>query len=405
MSGVSAAAPSGALAAVKTLAMAPVLEDLGVRADRVRTPGDAPSVHSEGLHALLGVGEKEHDAARLAGAIVDFAREQSSPDGSVLLFLAGARADAEVAAFRNALWPFAHVVALYRLSHREVVRTTLEKSEGLRRGSGLHGVVLVAERRERVLAPDATIKKFDRNAAGWNGEPGRPGYAHFRWMRRFVARFADAASARRILDFGCGAGWVGIEAALRAREAELCAFDPSPEMVRIAAENARASGVSRFSGRTGFGEDPPFPAAGEAPFDLVYSSGVVSFARDRERWLDGLVRTIASGGTLVFGDIQRDSLGMRRRRREKPLLPLREMNAWTREEARSALERRGLRFESWCGYQLTRPVPQIAHWSDTKLGGFLSRPLLWTNQAASALLRDRAPQRFDSWVMRLRRET
>ena len=402
LGGPSASSAIGALGAVKTLALAPVLDDLGIRAERVRTFGEPPSSHTEGRHALLAVAESARNSIELASSIVELAQRESSPDGALLLLLAGARSDGEIAAFRNMLWPFAHVVALYRLSHRDVVRATLEKSEGLRRGSGLHGVLLVAYRRETVLAPEATVKKFDRNAAGWNGEPGRPGYAHFRWMRRFVARFADSARARRILDFGCGAGWVGIEAALCAESAELCAFDPSPEMVRIAEENARAAGLARFVGRTGFGEEPPFPAAAEDPFDLVYSSGVISFARDRERWLDGLVRTIARGGTLVIGDIHRDSLGMQKRRREKPLLPLREMNAATREEVREALERRGLAFERWAGYQLTRPIPQLMHWSDTKLGGALSLPLLWCNKAASATLADKSPERFDSWVMRLR---
>jgi SAM-dependent methyltransferase len=391
------------LAPLKALAMAPVLEDLGIRAERVRTIGDPPSGHSEGLHAMLAVPEGSRDAAAFAPEILEFARRETSNDGTLLLLLGGVRTEAEIAAFRNSLWPFAHVVALYRLSNREVVRVTLEKSEGLRRGSGLHGVVLVASRRETVLAPAATVQKFDRNAAGWNGEPGRPGYAHFRWMRRFVARFADTSGARRILDFGCGAGWVGIEAALGAREAELCAFDPSPEMVKLAEENARRAGIQRFTGRTGFGEEPPFPSGSEPDFDLVYSSGVVSFAHDRERWLDGLARTVPRGGALVIGDIQRDSLGMQRRRREKALLPLREMNACTREEVRSALERRGLAFEQWAGYQLTRPVPQLAYWSDTKLNGFLSPPLLWANRAASRILRDKHPERFDSWVMRLRK--
>ena len=143
---------------------------------------------------------------------------------------------------------------------------------------------------------------------------------------------------------------------------------------------------------------------GEAPFDLVYSSGVISFARDRESWLDGLVRTLAIGGTLVIGDINRASLGMQKRRYQKSLLPLREMNAFTREEVRAALEQRGLAFEHWAGYQVTRPIPQLMHWNETRLRGALSRPLLWVNRAASALLGDKHPERFDSWVMRFRRQ-
>jgi SAM-dependent methyltransferase len=389
------------------MALAPVLEDLGIRADRVRTIGDPPTAHSEGRHALVGVPAERRDAAGLAPAILEFAERETSADGTLLVFLASVREEAELAAFRNALWPAFHVVAFYRLSNREVARATLEKREILRRGSGLTGVALVARRRATVLAPDATVKKFDRNASGWNGEPGGPGYAHFRWMRRYVARFADTRSARRILDFGCGAGWVGIEAALSAAEhgpaPELCAFDPSPEMVKIAEENARAAGLAHFTGRTGFGEDPPFPAAGEAPFDLVYSSGVISFAGDRERWLDGLARALAGGGTLVIGDINRRSRGMQQRRDTKALLPLREMNACTREEVRSGLEARGLVFESWAGYQLTRPIPQLMHWNETRLAGVLSRPLLWSNQLACALIGGARPDAFDSWVMRLER--
>jgi hypothetical protein len=81
------------------------------------------------------------------------------------------------------------------------------------------------------------------------------------------------------------------------------------------------------------------------------------------------------------------------------------MNARTREEVRAALERRGFAFEAWCGYQLTYPIPQLSHWSERKLGGALNGPLLWWNRRACA--RELAsgakdPDRFDSWVMRLR---
>ena len=48
-------------------------------------------------------------------------------------------------------------------------------------------------------------------------------------------------------------------------------------------------------------------------FDLVISSGVVSFSPDIDRWVDGLVGAVAPKGTLVVGDIHRDSRGFRRR--------------------------------------------------------------------------------------------
>ncbi|MCA8978928.1 MAG: class I SAM-dependent methyltransferase, partial [Planctomycetes bacterium] len=263
-----------------------------------------------------------------------------APDGLVLVGVAGKPSDEELSEVRNRLWPLLHVVALYELSAEGTHRRTNARRELVDPDACAPCTLLAARRRTHVMSPDATVEKFDQNAAGWNGEAGSAGYPHFRWMRKHVALFADVPPGKRILDFGCGAGWVGIEAALRFEARELAFFDPSPEMVRIAEDNCRTAGIAHFTGRTGFGEAPPF--ADDEPFDLVLSSGVISFSPDPERWFSGLLACLAPGGQLVIGDIHRDSRGMRRRRRVKPLLPVRELNAWTRDEVRRELERRGL---------------------------------------------------------------
>ncbi|MCP3916635.1 MAG: class I SAM-dependent methyltransferase [bacterium] len=318
---------------------------------------------------------------------------------ALLVFVEGAPDDARLAAWRNALWPRLHVVALYRCGEGRARRQTLQGTQPLEGATPLVGVVLLAHRRTEVMAPEATVEKFDHNAAGWDGTPGGPGYPHFRWMRKYVGLFAGAARGSRILDFGCGAGWVGIEAAKAMGASELCFFDPSPEMVRIAEGNAAREGIAKYEGRTGFGEDPPFPRAGEEPFDLVLSSGVVSFSPDVERWLDGLARAVKPEGTLVVGDIHLDSKGFRKRRRTKPLLPVREMNAQLPEHIRAGLEARGFTFKRMRGYQLTWPVPQAMHLNETKFKGVLTLPLLMANRAAAAVVR--AQSLFDSWVMEL----
>ena len=395
------------IVAAKPVPLELILEDLGLRSDRVRTVGDPPAPPSAAARsALASVPAAVREGAAAGKELVAFAEAQVSGDGALLVLLEGPREDHEIAGFRNALWPYAHVVALYRMSHGGIVRTTLEGTQRLRGATGIAGVLLVARRRETVLAPEPTVEKFDKNAASWDGRPGTPGYGHFRWMRKYVGTFAPAdwmrGSARRILDFGCGAGWVGIEAAIATGRAdvELCAFDPSPEMIRIAGENAHASGIADFTARTGFGEDPPFPKDGEPPFDLVISSGVVSFAPDSARWLDGLARTVAPGGKLVIGDIHRDSKGMRRRRATKPLLPAREMNARTRGEVRQELLARGFELEAEAGYQLSSPVPELMHWSERRVGGLLQPLLLAWNRARAG---GSSPDAFDSWVLRFRR--
>jgi SAM-dependent methyltransferase len=381
----------------RLLPLALVLEDLGLAPERLRIPGGNPGAPGD---ALAAVPDSARDPAALAAEICGFAATELSEAGLLLLELEGLRSEPELARWRDALWPLLHVGGIYELRQDGIVRRTLAGSTRLRGATGLRGSLLVARRGAHLLSPGATQSKFDQNAGGWNAAPGKPGYAHFRWMRRHVARFAGAQPRRRVLDFGCGAGWVGIEAALATGAAELCAFDASPEMVRHAEENARAAGIARFTGRAGFGEDPPFPAAGEEPFDLVVCSGVISFSPDHARFQDGLVRALAPGGTLVLGDLQRESRGMRRRRASRALLPIRELNARTGAELRPELERRGLRFEAARGYQLSWPMPQFLHWNETRLGGALDGPLVQLNRAAGALLGGGAPRAFDSWVMR-----
>jgi hypothetical protein len=176
-------------------------------------------------------------------------------------------------------------------------------------------------------------------------------------------------------------------------------------MVRITGENAAKLGIASFEGRPGFGEAPPFPADGEEPYDLVISSGVVSFSPDVPRWLDGLVATLAPGADLIIGDINPHSRGFERRRRRKPLLPVREMNARPREEIRRELEARGLVHLRSGAYQLTRPIPEAMHVNETRLAGVLTHPLLAANRIATfvdASFGSPMQDQFDSWVMHLR---
>ena len=331
------------------------------------------------------------------------AANQLAGAGALLLRSQGLVSEGELARWRNAMWPRLHAVAIYEEGDFGLRRRTLQGRSALHKTPTSERTTLALRRTDHVLSPEATVEKFDGNAAGWDGDPKGPGYGHFRWMRRFVGLYASGGRHARILDFGCGAGWVGIEAARKTPEAELSFFDPSPEMVRIAERNAQANGITRATGRTGFGENPPFPAAGEEPYSLVISSGVVSFSPDFEAWLDGLLRTLAPGATLVIGDIHRDALGFRRRRARRALLPVRELAARTPSEVRQGLEQRGLAHMETSFYQVTWPIPQVMHVNETKLKGALSWPLLALNRlSAGSSRRLSLPPGscFDSWVMR-----
>ena len=386
------------------------LEDLGLDATEVALPQEGVS---DERAVLITVAPGELPTEERLSSLCERAVSGLSPDGHLLLHLSGRRSLTELARWRDGLWPAFHVGARYEFAAGgDVTRVLLHDSTPLpaapsKAGSVRVGELLCGRPTDHVRSPEQTALKFDANAAGWNGTPGRADYLHHRWMRRFVGRFAPKASFGRVLDFGCGAGWVGIEACLYHKSQSLRFFDPSPEMVRISTENAKAAGISDASGATGFGEEPPYPGAADEPFDLVLSSGVLSFARDREAWYEGLARTVAPGGTLILGDLNLRSMGMRRRRANRPILPIRELAAVTPAEARAAMEARGFKHHASSGYQLTDPVPQLIHLDTTRLGGALSHPLSWCNRLASAVDRSLgapfAPL-FDSWVMRFTRE-
>jgi hypothetical protein len=76
------------------------------------------------------------------------------------------------------------------------------------------------------------------------------------------------------------------------------------------------------------------------------------------------------------------------------------MNARTRGEVRSELERRGFVLEAEAGYQISSPVPELMHWSEKRLRGLLHPALLAWNRARAGKGSEDA---FDSWVLRFRR--
>jgi hypothetical protein len=63
-------------------------------------------------------------------------------------------------------------------------------------------------------------------------------------------------------------------------------------------------------------------------------------------------------------------------------------------------------FEAWAGYQLTRPIPEVMHLSETRIKGLLAQPLLLLNRSAAAFSQSLGfpgQDWFDSWVMRFSR--
>jgi SAM-dependent methyltransferase len=335
-------------------------------------------------------------AAGAAKTVLAECAERLSSQGRVRIVIGGDVPDSDLAALRNALWPELHVTRAYRSRRgRAIERIDVDGRKSLDGPVADRDLaVVLALRRVTAMSPSFTQQKFDQKASGWNGDPGSPGYGHFRWMRRLLSDLGRPLHGERVLDAGSGAGWVGVEAGLKAQLSRLAAFDPSPEMVRFVEQNAKANGLE-IDARVGFVEDPPFAEE----FDLVYNSGVISFAPDASRFLAGLDRVVRPGGRLIIGDLNPNSAGFARRRREKPVLPNRELNGMPREAIEAALTEKGYRVDFRALYQLTWPIPEIAHKSRSHL---VNGALLGLNKVATAF--DRAigspfESLFDSWIV------
>ncbi len=141
------------------------------------------------------------------------------------------------------------------------------------------------------------IAAFDTRAGSY--ESGWRGRVH----RQIADRTADLAltlvpAPQRILDVGCGTGYLLRQLAARCPQAsELTGVDPAPAMIgaaRAAAADARLRWLEATA------EGLPFPAGS---FDLVVSTTSFDHWADQQAGLAQCARVLAPGGWLVLADL------------------------------------------------------------------------------------------------------
>jgi ubiquinone/menaquinone biosynthesis C-methylase UbiE len=147
------------------------------------------------------------------------------------------------------------------------------------------------------VPPHRDVGAFDERAPGY--EEGWRGRMH----HDIAAGAADLAvsvcpSPRRVLDVGCGTGYLLRLLAKRYPQAsDLAGIDAAPSMI-AAAEQAADDERLRFM--PGTAERLPFP---DGAFDLVVSTTSFDHWVDQGAGLRECARVLAPGGSLVLCDL------------------------------------------------------------------------------------------------------
>jgi ubiquinone/menaquinone biosynthesis C-methylase UbiE len=184
------------------------------------------------------------------------------------------------------------------------------------------------------MTRDRDVAAFDQRARDY--EEGWRGRLH----HEIADRTADLALAsvpapQRILDVGCGTGYLLRQLAARCPQAsELAGIDAAPAMIGVAAATAADD---RLHFRVGTAEELPWPAG---TFDLVVSTTSFDHWADQQAGLTECARVMVPGGTLVLAD-QFSSLLL------PTLLAGRRGKARTKRRASRLVTAAGLRSPRW----------------------------------------------------------
>ena len=148
------------------------------------------------------------------------------------------------------------------------------------------------------MPDDRDVQAFDERSSRYEG--GWLGTLHHRIADRTLEMALNKVPApKRVLDVGCGTGYLLRQLAVRCPDAlQLVGVDPAPGMIEVATAAAEKEGRLQFS--TGVAEHLEYP---DRTFDLVVSTTSFDHWTDQEAGLMECARVMAPNAYLVLTDL------------------------------------------------------------------------------------------------------
>jgi trans-aconitate 2-methyltransferase len=122
---------------------------------------------------------------------------------------------------------------------------------------------------------------YDRVSAGQRSFTGEP------------IRALDLTGVKRVIDLGCGTGWLAAELAARLPDAEVIGLDVSPAMIAYARKQWARQKNCRFV----VADARRFRV--KEPVDLIVSTAALHWIREQDRVLRNCALTVKDGGMII----------------------------------------------------------------------------------------------------------
>jgi malonyl-CoA O-methyltransferase len=197
-----------------------------------------------------------------------------------------------------------------------------------------------------MICHDRVVRNFSRDPAAYEAQARVQRRAAATLAGCIVAHFAGRPPPARILELGCGTGFLSRRIATAFPAADLTVSDLSPAMLGFCRERLRRGGGSR-SGQIGFAVCNAVGQLPGGPFDLIAAALMAQWTPDLGPMLHRWRKQLSPGGIVAFSTLTAATFAEIRAHFAAVDVPFPEPPLPTPEALRASIGAAGLSLALW----------------------------------------------------------